>query len=299
MRLGVMLPLADIGGEPGVVRDFALEAEAMGYTNLGLADHVLGVNAASRPGWGDRNTSADLFHDPFVCFGFLAALCRPTTEFSTQVLILAQRQAVLVAKQAASLDLLCGGRFRLGVGVGWNPVEFTGLNEDFSNRGRRSAEQVEVMQRLWAEPHVSFEGRWHRIEDAGINPLPVHRRIPVWFGGHVEQTLERIARLGDGWIMNAHPPGAEVEGELAKLRRLTEAAGRDPGEIGLEVWVSVGAGGEAEWRQEAAYWKAQGATHLTLTTSFGRRHHTRIAGRSIADHLGAMRRYRAAVADLT
>ncbi len=298
MRLGVMLPLADIGGEPGVVRDFAHEAEAMGYTNLGLADHVLGVNAASRPDWGDRNTSADLFHDPFVCFGYLAGLCRPTTEFSTQVLILAQRQAVLVAKQAASLDLFCGGRFRLGVGVGWNPVEFTGLNENFSNRGRRSAEQVEVMQRLWAEPHVTFEGRWHRIEDAGINPMPVNRRIPVWFGGHVEQTLERIAALGDGWIMNAYPPGAEVEGELAKLRRLTEAAGRDPGAIGLEVWVSVGEGDEAAWRREAAYWKAQGATHLTLTTTFGRRHHKRIAGRGVADHLAAMRRFQAAVAGL-
>lgn len=298
MRLGVMLPLADIGGEPGVVRDFALEAEAMGYTNLGLADHVLGVNAASRPDWGDRNTSADLFHDPFVCFGYLAALCRPGTEFSTQVLILAQRQAVLVAKQAASLDLLCGGRFRLGVGVGWNPVEFTGLNENFANRGRRSAEQVEVMQRLWAEPHVSFEGRWHRIDDAGINPMPVHRKIPVWFGGHVEQTLERIATLGDGWIMNAYPPGAEVEGELAKLRRLTEAAGRDPAAVGLEVWVSVGEGDEAGWRREAAYWKAQGATHLTLTTTFGRRHHKRIAGRGVADHLSAMRRFQAAVADL-
>ncbi|MFC7539896.1 LLM class flavin-dependent oxidoreductase [Siccirubricoccus deserti] len=129
MRLGVMLPLSDIGGAPETVRDVALAAEEIGFTNLGLADHVLGVNVASRPDWGDRNTSKDLFHDPFVCFGYLAALCRPTTEFSTQVLILAQRQAALVAKQAASLDVLCGGRFRLGVGVGWNPVEFTALGE--------------------------------------------------------------------------------------------------------------------------------------------------------------------------
>jgi len=166
MRLGVMLPLTDIGGEPGVMREFAQAAEEIGYTNLGLPDHVLGVNVAGRPDWGDRNTSADLFHDPFVAFGFLAGVCRPTTEFSTQVLILAQRQAVLVAKQAASLDVLCGGRFRLGVGVGWNPVEFTGLNESFSNRGRRSAEQVQVMQALWAEPHVTFKGKWHTIEDA-------------------------------------------------------------------------------------------------------------------------------------
>jgi probable F420-dependent oxidoreductase len=298
MRLGVMLPLSDIGGDPATVRDFALAAEAMGYTNLGLPDHVLGVNAASRPDWGERNTSADLFHDPFVCFAYLAALCRPTTEFSTQVLILAQRQAALVAKQAASLDVLCNGRFRLGVGVGWNPVEFTGLNEEFSNRGRRSAEQVVVMQQLWAEPHVTFEGKWHRIEDAGINPLPVNRRIPVWFGGHVPQTLERIAKIGDGWIMNAYAPGAEIEAELATLKRLTEAAGRDPAAIGLEVWISGGAGDEASWREEAAYWQRAGATHLTLTNTFNRRHHRRIPGRGMADHLAVMRRFSAAVADL-
>jgi probable F420-dependent oxidoreductase len=298
MRLGVMMPLTDIGGEPGVVREFAQAAEEIGYTNLGLPDHVLGVNVASRPDWGDRNTSADLFHDPFVCFGFLAGVCRPSTEFSTQVLILAQRQAVLVAKQAASLDVLCGGRFRLGVGVGWNPVEFTGLNEDFSNRGRRSAEQVQVMQALWAEPHVTFKGRWHTIEDAGINPLPVNRRIPVWFGGNVEQTLERIARIGDGWIMNAYPPGDAALAEFDKLRRLTEQAGRDPARIGIEAWISSGAGSEADWREEARFWKRAGATHLTLFNAFARRHHTRIPGRSVGDHLAAMRRFHDAVADV-
>jgi probable F420-dependent oxidoreductase len=298
MRLGVMLPLHDIGGDPALLRDFAQQTEAMGYTNLGLADHVLGVNVASRPDWGDRNTSADLFHDPFVCFAYLAGLCRPATEFSTQVLILAQRQAVLVAKQAASLDVLCGGRFRLGVGVGWNPVEFTGLNENFSNRGRRSAEQVEVMQRLWAEPHVTFKGKWHTIEDAGINPMPVNRRVPVWFGGHVPQTLERIARLGDGWIMNAYPPGDAALAEFDTLRRLTEANRRDPASIGIEVWTSGGAGTEADWKAEARFWKQAGATHLTLTNAFNRRHHRRIAGRSAADHLAVQRRYHDAVAEV-
>ncbi len=298
MRLGVMLPLHDIGGDPSLLRDFAQATEAQGYTNLGLADHVLGVNVATRPDWGDRNTSADLFHDPFVCFAYLAGVCRPTTEFSTQVLILAQRQAVLVAKQAASLDVLCGGRFRLGVGVGWNPVEFTGLNENFSNRGRRSAEQVEVMQKLWAEPHVTFDGRWHKIEDAGINPLPVNRKVPVWFGGHVPQTLDRIARMGDGWIMNAYPPGDTALAEFAKLRDLTAAAGRDPKAVGIEVWTSGGAGTPDDWRAEAQFWKAAGATHLTLTNTFNRRHHRRIAGKTVQDHLDIQRRYRDAVADV-
>lgn len=298
MRLGVMMPLGDIGGDPRTVREFALAAEEIGFTNLGLPDHVLGGNpAAATPGPEQRSLSSGLYHDPFVAFGYLAALCRPTTEFSTQVLILAQRQAALVAKQAACLDVLCEGRFRLGVGVGWNPVEFTGLNENFHNRGRRSVEQVVVMQKLWAAPYVSFEGKWHRIEDAGINPLPVRRSIPVWFGGHVEQTLERIATIGHGWIMNAYPPGREIEAEWGKIRGMAERAGRDPAAIGLEVWISGGAGDERSWAEEARYWKRQGATHLTLTNTFGRRHHKRIAGRTMADHLAAMRRFQAAVAD--
>ncbi len=297
MRLGVMMPLGDLGGSPQAMRDFALAAEEIGFTNLGLPDHVLGGNPANpAPSSEPRSLSFGLYHDPFVAFGYLSAVCRPTTEFSTQVLILAQRQAALVAKQAACLDVLCEGRFRLGVGVGWNPVEFTGLNENFHNRGRRSAEQVEVMQKLWAEEFVTFSGRWHRIEDAGINPLPVNRRIPVWFGGHVEQTLERIATLGDGWIMNAYPPGAEIEAEWGKIRVLAEKAGRDPAAIGLEVWISGGNGDERSWAAEARYWKTLGATHLTLTNTFNRRHHKRIAGRSMAEHLDVMRRFHGAVA---
>ena len=172
MKLGITLPLTDIHGAPATVRDFAQAAEGMGYHHLAAPDHVLGVNVASRPDWGQRNTSKDFFHDPFVLFGFLAA-CTAKIEFSTQVLILAQRQTALVAKQAASLDVLSNGRFRFGVGIGWNPVEFTGLNENFANRGKRSAEQLQVLKALWAEPHVTFKGDWHTIEDAGINPLPV------------------------------------------------------------------------------------------------------------------------------
>ncbi len=295
MQLGALLPLGDIGGDPAVLREYAGTAEEIGYDFIEAPDHVLGVNAASRPGW-DRNSSEDLFHDPFVLFGYLAG-CTKKLGFSTGVLILAQRQAVLVAKQAACLDVLSGGKFRLGVGVGWNEVEFTGLNEDFHNRGRRSAEQVQVMQALWAEPHVTFEGKWHKIEDAGINPRPASGRVPVWFGGHHERTLERIAKWGDGWMPNAYAPGQEALDIFAKLRRMTEAAGRDPAQIGIEVWVSMGSGSEADWRSEAAFWKKAGATHLALTTTFNRRHHRRIAGHGMADHLAALRRYHTAVAD--
>ncbi|HEX3861561.1 MAG TPA: LLM class F420-dependent oxidoreductase [Stellaceae bacterium] len=295
MELGALLPLGDIGGEPSIVREYALAAEDVGYDFLETADHVLGVNAESRRGW-DRNTSEDLFHDPFVLFGYLAG-CTKKLGFSTGVLILPQRQTALVAKQAACLDELCGGRFRLGIGVGWNEVEFVGLNEDFHTRGRRSAEQVQVMQALWASPHVSFKGRWHTIEDAGINPRPASGRVPVWFGGHHERTLERIAKWGDGWMPNAYDPNQEALDILAKLRALTEAAGRDPGKIGIEVWVSMGSGSEADWAAEATFWKKAGATHLCLTTTFNRRRHHRIAGQTMSDHLAALRRYHAAVAD--
>jgi probable F420-dependent oxidoreductase len=299
MKLGVALPFIDVavGGNPAAIREFAQTAEEIGYQDLAAPDHVLGVNIASRPDWGDRNTSADLFHDPFVLFGFLAA-CTRNIEFSTQVLILAQRQALLVAKQAASLDVLCGGRFRLGVGVGWNPVEFVGLNENFRNRGRRSEEQVEVMQALWAEPHVTFAGKYHTIEDAGINPLPTHRRVPIWFGGHADATMERVVKWGDGWMPLNYAPGADAIAAFDKLRAIAEAAGRDPASIGIDTRTTVGIGAEAEWRETVRFWKSCGVTHLTLGTYSGRGHLRRIDGRSLADHLTAIKRYWNAVADL-
>ncbi|HXT77935.1 MAG TPA: LLM class F420-dependent oxidoreductase [Acetobacteraceae bacterium] len=297
MQLGALVPFGDIGGDPATVRDYAQGIEAMGYDFLEAPDHVLGVNVASRPEWeAGRNTSEDLFHDPFVLLGYLSG-CTSKLGFSTGVLILPQRQTALVAKQAACLDVLCGGKFRLGIGVGWNPVEFTGLNENFANRGRRSEEQVQVMQALWKQPHVTFKGRYHTIEDAGINPRPASGRVPVWFGGHHEHTLPRIAKWGDGWMPNAYPPDQSALDIFATLRRLTEAEKRDPASVGIEVWTSCGAGTAADWRKEVAFWKQAGATHITLTTTFHRRHHHRIAGRSLSDHLNALRRYREAVAD--
>jgi len=294
MQLGALLPLGDIGGDPSVVREFAQTAETIGYDFLEGPDHVLGSNPASAP--EPERTGGGLFHDPFVLFGYLAG-CTTKLGFSTGVLILPQRQSVLVATQAACLDVLCGGRFRLGIGVGWNEVEFTGLNENFHDRGRRSEEQIAVMQALWAEPHVNFKGRWHTIEDAGLNPRPASGRVPVWFGGHHERTLARIAKFGDGWMPNAYPPDQSALDVFARLRSLTEAAGRDPAKVGIEVWVAMGSGTEADWAEEAGFWKRAGASHLCLTTTFSRRHHRRIAGHTMADHLAALRRYHAAVAD--
>jgi probable F420-dependent oxidoreductase len=297
MKLGVALPIVDIGGEPGTIRDFVQAAEAIGYEGIALPDHVLGVNVTSRPDWTQgRARSTDLYHDPFVLFGFLAG-CTAIADFSTQVLILPQRQTVLVAKQAACLDVVSGGRFRLGVGVGWNEVEFVGLNEDFHNRGRRSEEQVRVMQALWAEPHVAFKGRWHTIDDAGINPRPASGRVPLWYGGHADATLRRVVKWGDGWMPLAYAPGEAARAALDDLRRMAEEAGRDPATIGIDTRVSA-AGDEAQWREDVRFWKSCGVTHLTLANYYQSGHLRRIAGRSLADHIAAMSRYRDVVADL-
>jgi probable F420-dependent oxidoreductase len=298
MKLGVALPIVDIGGEPAALREFAQAAEAIGYQGIAAPDHVLGVNVASRPGWTqERARSSDLYHDPFVLFAFLSG-CTGVGDFSTQVLILAQRQTILVAKQAACLDVLSGGRLRLGIGVGWNEVEFIGLNENFHNRGRRSEEQVAVMRALWAQPHVTFNGRWHTIEDAGINPRPAAGKIPLWYGGHADVTLRRCARWGDGWMPLAYPPGEEARAAFDRLRRYADEAGRDPATIGIDTRVSAGAGAEAEWREQVQFWKSIGVTHLTLANYYEGGHLHRIAGYSLADHIAAMRRYWNAVCDL-
>jgi probable F420-dependent oxidoreductase len=297
MQLGASLPVADIGTAAAPVRDYAQAAEGLGFDYLLAPDHVLGANPAADHGGRRVGTTQNPYHDPFVLFGFLAG-CTRGIGFATGVLILAQRQAALVAKQAASLAQLCDGRFRLGIGVGWNEVEFQGLNENFHNRGRRSEEQVRVMQALWAEPHVEFAGEFHTIADAGINPRPPGGKVPIWFGGHAEATFRRCARYGDGFMPLAYPMGDQALAAFDKLRRLTREAGRDPAAMGLEVWVSPGSGGPEDWRREIGFWKAAGVSHVTVHTTYASSHHKRIAGTSAAEHLAAITRYREAVADL-
>jgi len=263
MQLGTLLPLGDIGGSPSVLRDYAGEAEAIGYDFLEAPDHVLGVNAASRPGW-DRNTNDDLFHDPFVLFGFLAG-CTRKLGFSTGVLILPQRQTALVAKQAAAVDVLTRGRLRLGVGIGWNHVEYEALNEDFHTRGRRVGEQIAVMRKLWTEPIVNFEGAYHHLDRAGINPLPVQRPIPVWMGGMAEPVLKRVAEISDGWFPQFQP-GDEASRTLDRVRAHMKDAGRPLSAVGIEGRFTYGIGGPTEWAKRAREWRDIGATHLSVNT---------------------------------
>jgi probable F420-dependent oxidoreductase len=290
-------PLADIGTGPSQIRDYAQTIEGLGFDYLQAPDHVLGANPATSAGKGRVGTSENPYHDPFVLLGFLAG-CTQKLGFAPGVLILAQRQAALVAKQAACLDVLSNGRLRLGVGVGWNKVEFTGLNEVFSNRGRRSEEQVQVMQALWSQPHVTFRGRYHTIDDAGINPRPASGHIPVWFGGHADATLLRTAKYGDGWMPLAYPADETALAVFEKLRGMIRAEGRDPASVGLEVWQSLGSGDEAAWHRDFAFWKKAGVTHVTAHTTYAMGHHKRIEGHNAAGHLAAVARFKQVVADL-
>ncbi len=263
MRLGVVYPQTEIGNDPAVVRDYGQAAEALGYRHVLAFDHVLGGNAETHALRGPYKHT-DAFHEPFVLFGFLAAATK-AMEFVTGIIILPQRQTALVAKQAATLDLLCEGRLRLGVAIGWNHVEYEALGMNYRNRGRRIEEQVALMRTLWTRELVTFEGDDHKITDAGLNPLPVQRPIPIWFGGHADAGLRRFARLGDGWFPLFAPDEAGAA-ELEKFRGYVRDAGRDPGDVGIESWLDIAGKTPDQWRAQAEAWKALGATHYSVNT---------------------------------
>jgi probable F420-dependent oxidoreductase len=264
MRIGVVFPQTEIGNDPAAIRDFAQTAEGLGYTHILAYDHVLGANPDRPGGFTGPYTFQTPFHEVFVLFSYLAGVTQ-RLELATGILILPQRQTALAAKQAASLDVLSGGRLRLGVGLGWNEVEYTSLNENFHNRGKRIEEQVVLMRRLWNEPLVDFKGKWHTIPDAGINPLPVQRTIPIWFGGQSEPVLRRMARLADGWMINYRSAEAAKPG-LALLDRFLEEAGRSRREFGLEPRISYEAGDPGAWEESLRAWQAEGVTHLSFNT---------------------------------
>jgi len=264
MRIGVVFPQTEFGNDPAAIQDYAQTAEGLGYTHLLAYDHVLGANPDRPGGFNGPYTFRTPFHEVFVLLSYLAGVTT-RLELVTGVVILPQRQTVLVAKQAAALDVLSGGRLRLGVGLGWNEVEYIGLNENFHNRGKRIEEQVRVMRLLWAEPLVDYQGQWHVIPDAGINPLPVRRSIPVWFGGHAEPMLRRAARLADGWMPN-YPRLEQAQASLDLLRDCLEAEGRPKEAFGLEPRLSYGQGDMQTWKEITREWQAAGATHLTFNT---------------------------------
>src|SRR5215831_15042195 len=284
MKIGVVFPQTEIGNDPAAIRDYAQAVEAMGYTHMLAYDHVLGASVEHRPNWTGPYTSDSPFHEVFVLFSYLAAVTQ-RVELVTGVLILPQRQTALVAKQAASLDVLSGGRFRLGVGIGWNEVEYEGLNEDFHTRGARSSEQIKVLRELLSKPVVTFHGKYHHIQGAGIKPLPVQQPLPIWAGGGAESVLKRIGTLCDGWFPQL-PPNDDTKAAIGRIRNYAREAGRDPASIGIESRLSPNRVPEAEWVSFVEAWRDLGATHLSVNTMG-------LGLKSASDHIAKLREVKA------
>ncbi|MEZ4641233.1 MAG: LLM class F420-dependent oxidoreductase [Chloroflexota bacterium] len=266
MKIGVVFPQIEFGNDPAAIRDYTQTAEELGYSHILAYDHILGANPNRPGGWKGPYTYQNPFHEPCVLFSYMAALTK-NIEFATGIIILPQRETAVVAKQAATLDVLSNGRFRLGVGIGWNEVEYIALNQNFKTRGKRIEEQVEVLQQLWQNELITYEGRWHTIPDAGLNPLPVQRPIPVWFGGHADAVLHRVARMGNGWLPN-YNNAARAKPEIDKLAEYLAQNGRSLADIGIEFRVSYEQANPALWQQAIDEWQAVGATHMTVNTMY-------------------------------
>ena len=281
MKYGVVFPQTEIGADPSGVRDYVQAVEEIGFDHVLIYDHVLGADVTNRPDWRGPYTAQTMFHEPFVLYGYLAAMTK-RVELVCGVIVLPQRQTSLVAKQATEVDVLSGGRMRLGVGIGWNEVEYQALNENFHNRGARFEEQIAVLRELFTKPVVTFNGRYHHIEAAGLNPLPVQRPIPIWIGASEERALARIGRLADGWFPQRPPAGGwqiafDIVAENARK------VGRDPSSIQMEARMNI-SGSPDDWRKAVEEWRARGATHVSLNTM----------GAGLAsptEHIAAIRRW--------
>ncbi len=264
MQLNAIFPTRDIGNDPAKVRDWAQAAEDLGFAYIEVPDHVFG--AAPRGEWKPAYNERDPFHETFVMLGFLAAVTK-TIKLSSGVLIAPQRQTGLIAKQAAEVDLLSGGRLRLGMGVGWNHIEYEALGMEWKTRGARQAEQIVVLRRLWSGDVVSYEGRFHRLEKVTVEPPPVQRPIPIWLGGTSDAVVKRAARLADGW-MPIMAPDAQGEQKLALLREEMRLHGRDPAKFGLEAWLRMHEADPQHWGEAAQGWRKLGAHYVMLYPMF-------------------------------
>ncbi len=280
MKLGVVFPQNEIGNDPIAIRDYAQAAEELGYTHLLAYDHVLGAHPDREPKLTGPYTDEHPFHEPFVLFGYLAGLTR-SIELATGILILPQRQTALVAKQAAEVDVLTGGRLRLGIGTGWNTVEYEALGVDWASRGKRMDEQVELLRQFFENPLVDFEGSFHRVDRAGILPLPT-RRVPIWMGGFGPVAWKRAARVGDGvilgWGVKMCAPAIEA------IRGFFAAEGREVGSFGFEMQLQYSSD---RWGDELASWRDAGGTHVSLTTM-------QCGLDKPVDHIEAIRRFKQA-----
>ena len=290
MKTGAVFPQTEIGADPAAVRDYVQAVEELGYSHMMVYDHVLGADTSHHANWQGSYTSESMFHEPFVLFGYLAGITTKI-ELVTAVLILGQRQTALVAKQAAEVDLLTGGRLRLGVGVGWNHVEYEALNQEFSNRGQRYAEQIRLLREFWTQEVVEFEGRYHKVDYAGVNPQPVQRPIPIWMGAGgradpvpTDRVLRRVARLADGWFPQMQP-GDDARATVERLKVFAKEAGRDAATIGMEPRINLGDGDPEFWQEQAEVWEDMGATHISVNTM-------RAGLNTPQDHINAIQQFK-------
>jgi probable F420-dependent oxidoreductase len=264
MKIGAVFPQTEFPADPIAIRDYTQTVEGLGFSHVLAYDHILGANPNRPGGWQGPYTFTDSFYEPLALFSFMAGLTTKL-EFATGIIILPQRETAVFAKQAAVLDVLCEGRLRIGVGIGWNQVEYEALNQNFRTRGKRIEEQVELLQKLWTEELVTYQGKWHTISDAGLNPMPVQRPIPIWFGGHVEAVMSRIARLGDGWMPNFRT-AERAKPTLAILDKYLAENGRSRTDIGIEPRLHTVNGNPDLWQQTITDWAAEGAAHFSFNT---------------------------------
>lgn len=294
MNVGAIFPQTEIGTDLGAIRAFVQAVEAFGYDSIFIADHVLGADTQfhQHPSLA-RYSYRSVVHEPLTLMGYMAAITTRIT-LATGILILPQRQTALVAKQAAEVDVLSGGRVRLGIGVGWNEVEYEALGQDFHTRGSRCNEQIAVMRALWTQEVVDFHGRWHHITHAGLNPLPVQRPIPIWLGVGGRQpprppdtVLRRVGRLADGWCPNI-PTNEDGQAIVAQVHRYAKEAGRDPSRLPLEGRVRVGGRSPEDWVKQVKAWQTLGATHVIAEAREG--------GLKFPDeHIAAMRQFKTVI----
>lgn len=290
MRIGALFPQTEIGNDPAVIRGWARAVEDLGYSHVASYEHVLGAERGGRPDWwrGVYDVN-DAWHEIFVLYGHMAAVTE-RLGFATSILVLPLRQTALVAKQAATLDILCGGRLRLGVGIGWNHVEFEAMGAGFEKRARHMEEQIEVLRLLWTRPVVDYTGKFHRIDRAGLDPLPVQRPIPIWIGADAETAVRRAARIADGWFPYLQPDD-EGHARLERFRAYARDAGREPSSIGLEGRVATAKRTVAEQVRVAEGFRDLGFGWLQVNTM-------RSELSTADDHLDALRRFREAAAHL-
>ena len=283
MEFGISFPQTQIGNDPAIIRNFVETAEELGFERLTLVDHILGAKEAKDAPWAVHYTIEYGFHEPLTLFAWIAGFTK-SIQLVTANVVLPQRQTELVAKQAAQIDILTGGRMVLGIGVGWSKSEFEALNMNFANRGARIEEQVDLLRRLWTDELVEFEGKWHKISEMGMNPRPIQQPIPIWFGAMEEVAVRRAARIGDGWLMS---PRGKPDDQMKKLVEAfygeAESAGRNVNDLGIDATVFAEDRGPNEWLSEAQAWRDLGATSITFRTSESGFTH-------IDQHINAMRR---------